>query len=317
MDNTNDDFLDRTAPTGSPYAGSKGFLRPFGKTALWLGVASIAVPWIFSIGINAAMKTSQSRQDGTDIAIVSILTMVLAAVFGIGALVLGLLALCGFGKQEGSSHRIAGFFGLLIGGGMVAIWSVLPFAVIAARKATMAKAEQAQQGELMPYQHLETGSQFSKPNDGWILQVGNEAKKTNSESVAVITKKTTNPNAERMGILIVERLEHIKTAEDLDFQATATAIADGMSMSDKSIESIEIVNFDGHPAAKLVICGLPPGSARIRYSNLFCFVDGYLFQILALGLEGGSTIDDPDFTLIHNALKLPPKRVMDSVPDEP
>lgn len=70
----------------------------------------------------------------------SIAIALLAVSISLAAFMLGLLSLFGYGKLNGKSHRFAGFFGLLIGGAMTAMWCTVPTAINQARKAAQQRS---------------------------------------------------------------------------------------------------------------------------------------------------------------------------------
>jgi hypothetical protein len=278
------------------------FFPAFGYASFVLAVAATILPGIFARMVPAAGGID------ADLRKLFVIGVVVGALLLSGSgVVLGLLSLFGFGKVAGRSRPIAGFFGMLLGGLVTAVWLSFPSTMERAKQAATKRAEQAAKAQAErvgipgPFHHAESGLVLRKPESTWILMEGANAQKIDPRANAVTLNNAPRDEDLILGTVMVEKLADVDP-DALDVAQMTETFVQNVSLREQQLEKQEVFDFAGQQAGHYQMTALSPAGIRMRYNNVLLIRNGYLVQLVAFGTIEKTANDGSSFAPFYDAI---------------
>ena len=172
---------------------------------------------------------------------------------------------------------------------------------------------QRMQGNSFPspaaFHHSPSKAMWTLPHPQWNLLTGEQAAEINPAANAVMLHDGNAEHEGRIGILIIETLDDVIGEIDpgeLDFSKLAKALADGMELGEKQIESIDAQSLFGAEGARYRVSGDVEGTGRLRYDCAAFAKNGYLIQLIIFGKANDLKPGDPAAQELYTALSFTP-----------
>jgi hypothetical protein len=287
----------------APTVDRSSFLPAFGATSLTLALFSIAFSWLSGIVIRSLRESlPQSSTDAESVSntirIVATLSMGIMWILVTLAIVFGFLSLLGKGKRNGSSRRLSGTCGLLIGAFLAWTLSMLPATTRALQANTQVPSGQPTNQTMRSAEH---GIELNWPGEPW--QVFEPA--TISAQPGVIltaVRKGADPALAIVGMVIVEKGD-IEAFDEFSPNEIAEALISSARVADPVLELVEAGSFQGRSAVIFQYTGANQEGQEMRVKQMVFLEKGKMTRLLC---GGGIVLTDAEgdvFRLFFDAVR--------------